>query len=131
MEIQENCQKSSQQYRKIVKLICRHNFPVWPLSFFTVFLYGHEPTYLFDNFLYSHEAAGQFSSVVVNFFDNFPVWPWAYIFIWQFSSVAVNFFDNFPVWPWGTDIFWQFSYFSWFPSWQLSCMAIPLMCLTS
>ena len=41
------------------------------------------------------------------------MWPWAYVLIWQFSCMAVNFFDNFPVWPWPfvniQIIVWQFS----------------------
>ena len=54
----------------------------------------------------------QFSCVALNFFDNFPVWPWPYKFISKkFDNFPVWFFDNFPVWIFDNFPVWVFDNF--------------------
>ena len=102
----------------------------------TIFLYGREAFWQFSsmavstkiNFIYfllsswltdgnfsceNHlRCFWQFSCVALNFFDNFPVWPWPYKFISKkFDNFPVWFFDNFPVWIFDNFPVWIFDNF--------------------
>ena len=83
--------------------------------------------------------------MAVNFFDNFPVWPWPFvniqIIVWQFSCIAMSLHIDLTIFLYCCEAFWKFSsmavWLSAWPTdgnfscknhfrcfWQFSCMAL-------